>query len=205
MVMRTPMGTPSSPINLLGYQQAQIARLTVTLGVVSFAVALLGSILAWQAWHGLPIHYLPPGGPGLSQPGVIPDTVALDYASRCLRARYTFTPSTIKAAHAEFLTCLHPTLTVTFKAQVEREAMMVKTVQLSTQVAILESTVLKKASDAVTVRLDGQRTIWIGGQQVREEPIQAEMVLVPWITHGLPAGLVVARVNMTPALSASGQ
>jgi hypothetical protein len=53
------------------------------------------------------------------------------------------------------------------------------------------------------VRLDARRTIWIGGQQVRDEPVQADLTVVPWLSSGQPAGLVVARVTMTPVLSAS--
>ena len=83
----------------------------------------------------------PLAGQGSSQPGVIPDAVATDYASRWLTARYTFTPATVKTAHAQILTALHPSLTVAFTAQAEREATLVKEVQLSTQVTITTATV----------------------------------------------------------------
>ena len=77
--------TPSSPpANLWGHLAAKAARLELAVGLLSLAVLLLGGTLAWYAWHGLPVHYIPPGGPGLSQPGVIPDAVATDYASRWL-------------------------------------------------------------------------------------------------------------------------
>ena len=36
-------------------------------------------------------------------------------------------------------------------------------------------------------------------------PLQASITVVPWLSQGHPAGLVVSRVMMTPALSASGQ
>ena len=174
------------------------------MGLLSLTVLLLGGTLAWHAWHGLPVHYIPPGGPGLSQPGVIPDAVATDYASRWLTARYTFTPATVKTAHAQILTALHPSLTVAFTAQAEREATLVKEVQLSTQVMIATATVTRRMPQEVTVRLEARRTIWIGGQQVRDEPVQAELTVVPWLAAGAPAGLVVVRVTMTPTLSASG-
>ena len=197
--------TPSSPpANLWGHLAAKAARLELAVGLLSLTVLLLGGTLAWQAWHGLPVHYIPPGGPGLSQPGVIPDAVATDYASRWLTTRYTFTPATVKAAHAQILTALHPTLTVAFTAQAEREATLVKEVQLSTQVMIATATVTRRMPQEVTVRLEARRTIWIGGQQVRDEPLQAELTVVPWLAAGAPAGLVVVRVTMTPTLSASG-
>ena len=197
--------TPSSPpANLWGHLAAKAARLELAVGLLSLTVLLLGGTLAWYAWHGLPVHYIPPGGPGLSQPGVIPDAVATDYASRWLTTRYTFTPATVKAAHAQILTALHPTLTVAFTAQAEREAALVKEVQLSTQVMIATATVTRRMPQEVTVRLEARRTIWIGGQQVRDEPLQAELTVLPWLAAGAPAGLVVVRVTMTPTLSASG-
>jgi hypothetical protein len=135
---------------------------------------------------------------------VIPDAVATDYAARWLKARYTFTPATVKTAHAEVLTALHPSLMVAFKAQAEREAALVKETQLSTQVAIATAAVTRRTPQEVTVSLDARRTVWIGGQQVREEPLQTEIILVPWLSHGQPVGLVVSRVMITPAFSASG-
>jgi hypothetical protein len=197
--------TPSSPpANLWGHLAAKAARLELAVGLLSLTVVLLGGTLAWYAWHGLPVHYIPPGGPGLSQPGVIPDAVATDYASRWLTARYTFTPATVKAAHAQILTALHPSLTVAFTAQAEREATLVKEAQLSTQVMIATATVTRRMPQEVTVRLEARRTIWIGGQQVRDEPVHADLTVVPWLAAGAPAGLVVVRVTMTPTLSAPG-
>jgi hypothetical protein len=96
-------------------------------------------------------------------------------------------------------------LTVALRAQAEREAALVKEVQLSTQVAIHTAAVTRRMPQEVTVRLEARRTIWIGGQQVRDEPVQAELTVVPWLAAGAPAGLVVARVTMTPVLSASGR
>jgi len=199
------MHPSSPPTNLWGHLTAKAARLEVAVIALSLAVLVLGGTLAWYALTGLPVHYIPPGGPGLSQPGVIPDAVATDYASRWLRSRYTFTPATVKVAHAEILTALHPTLTVAFKAQAEREASLVKEVQMSTQVAISTATVTHRTLQEVTVSLDARRTVWIGGQQVREEPLQAALTVVPWLAHGEPSGLVVSRVTVSPALSASGQ
>ena len=114
--------TPSSPpANLWGHLAAKAARLELAVGLLSLAVLLLGGTLAWYAWHGLPVHYIP-RGPGLSQPGVIPEALATDYASRWLSARYTFTPATVTMAHAQIRLALHPSLTVAFTAQAEREA-----------------------------------------------------------------------------------
>jgi hypothetical protein len=93
------------------------------------------------------------------------------------KSRYTFTPSTLKTAHAEILAALHPSLTVAFKAQAEREAALVKEHQISTQVTINTVTVTRRAPDQITVTLDARRTVWVGGQQVGEEPLQAELTV----------------------------
>ena len=194
----------SPPAHVWGHLAAKSARLELAVGVLSLSVLLLVSVGAWYVLHGIPVHYIPPGGPGLAQPGVIPDAVATDYAARWLTSRYTFTPATIKIAHQEILAALHPSLTVAFKAQAEREAALVKAHQLATQVAITTATVTRRAPEQLTVTLEARRTVWIGGQQVREEPLHAELTVVPWWSQGHPAGLVVSKVVITPALSASG-
>ena len=198
------MTKSSLPVNLWGSLTAKTARLELAVAALSLTVLLLGGTLVWYALHGLPVYYIPPGGPGLAQPGVIGDAVATDYASRWFTARYTFTPATVKMAHADVLAALHPSLTVAFKAQAEREVTLVKEAQLSTQVAITTTAVTRRAPQEVTVSLDARRTIWIGGQQVRDEPVHADITVVPWYSQGHPASLVVARVTITPTLSASG-
>jgi hypothetical protein len=196
------MVTPP-PVHLLGYQQARLARLEVAVGILSLSVLVLVSMGGWYVWQGIPIHYIPPGGAGVSQPGVIPDVVAMDYASRWLTARYTFTPATVKTAHAAMLQALHPTLSVAFQVQATREALLVRDAQLSTQVGIQQALVTQRAGHDVTVHLTALRTIWVGGQQVREEPLHADLTVVPWASPSNPAGLVVARVTIVPAFSAT--
>lgn len=195
----------SPPTHLWGHLTAKSARLELAVGILSLSVLLLGGVIAWHTYRGLPVYYIPPGGPGLAQPGVIPDAVATDYAARWLTARYTFTPTTIQAAHQEILAALHPSLTVAFKAQAEREAALVKEHQMATQVAITTASVTRRTPAQLTVTLEARRTVWIGGQQVRDEPLHAELTVVPWLSQGHPAGLVVSKVMITPALSASGQ
>jgi len=194
----------SPPTHVWGHLTAKSARLELAVGALSLSVLLLVSVGAWYALHGIPVYYIPPGGPGLAQPGVIPDAVATDYAARWLTSRYTFTPATITTAHQAILAALHPSLMVAFKAQTEREAALVKAHQLATQVAITTATVTRRAPEQLTVTLEARRTVWIGGQQVREEPLQAELTVVPWWSQGHPAGLVVSKVGITPALSVSG-
>jgi hypothetical protein len=176
----------TDPVNLWGALAAKIVSQQCVIGCLSLALAFVGGAYAWDTYQGKEVYFVPPGGPGLARPGVIPDAAASDYASRWLMRRYTFTPATIKAAHAEIGATLHPSVTVTFEAQAKREAVMVKETQLATQVQVTETTVSRRAHGQVVVALQGIRTVWIGGQQVREEPIQAEMTLAPWYTGGIP-------------------
>jgi hypothetical protein len=192
------------PVNLWGALTAKLASQQLVMGLLSLAVVVLGSTLAWEHLRGTPMYFIPPGGPGLAQPGVIGDGVATAYASRWLTARYTFTPATLKATHAEIGATLHPSLTLPFEVQAKREAVLVKEAHLATQLQVREATVSRRALGQVTVTLDGIRTVWIGGQQVREEPIKAEMTLAPWYSRGDPVGLVVLQATMTPVLSVSG-
>jgi hypothetical protein len=192
------------PVNLWGALTAKLASQQLVIGLLSLTVVLLGSTLAWEHLRGTPMYFIPPGGPGLAQPGVIGDGVATAYASRWLTARYTFTPATIKATHAEIGATLHPSLTLTFEAQAKREALLVKEAQLATQLQVRGATVSRRTQAHVTVTVDGIRTVWIGGQQVREEVIQAEITVAPWYARGDPAGLLVLRATMTPVLSVSG-
>ena len=164
-MVKTPMSNTTHLPDVLGYAQARIARLELTSGSSASPCWSSAVYLAWYAITGLPVHYIPPGGPGLSRPGIISESVATDFASRVLLARYTFTPATVKAAHAEVLTTLHPSLTVAFKVQAEREVALVKEAKLSSQVMILGATVTRPAASVVTVTLRGTRMIWVGGHR----------------------------------------
>lgn len=159
----------------------------------------------WRTWRGIPIHYVPPGGAGISLPGVIPDSAATDVASRCLVARYTFMPMTIKTLHRDFLLCLHPGLHADFRAKAEKEAMMVKEHQMSGQLAITSATVTQRTTQGITVTLEGLRAVWVGSMEVREEAVKATAVVVPWIAQGHPRGLVLSDLRVTPVLSPHGR
>ena len=56
----------------------------------------------------------------------------------------------------------------------------------------------RRTAQEVTVRLEARRTIWIGGQQVRDEPVHADLTVVPWLAAGHPAGLVVVAGDDDP-------
>ena len=132
---------------------------------------LLGGTLAWYAWHGLPVHYIPPWW-------ARPVTAGGDLGRRRHGLRQPVAhgplhlyPGPRQDGPCPILTALHPSLTVAFTAQAAREVALVKGVRLSTQVMIATATVTRRTPQEVTVRLEARRTIWIGGQQVRDEPV----------------------------------
>src|SRR5215831_19995492 len=156
----------------LGTQQARLLRRDYTVSVLSTVILLLVGLIAYAYWRGLPIHYIPQGGPGISQTGVIPDAMALDYASDCLLLRYTFTAPTFQTKQYAVRRCLYPALLVPFKLQVEAETAWVKKHQLSAQAAIESQAIVQRTAERVTVQLTGTLTLWVGGR-ASEEPLQA--------------------------------
>ena len=198
------MALNDTPANLWGGLTAKVARLELAVGALSLTVLLLGGSVAWSLYQGLPVYFLPPGGPGVARPGVIPDTLATASASHWLERRYTFTPATVKAAHADIQAALHPSLSVAFKAQAEREQALVKEHQLASQLTVDSATVQGREGPNVVVTLVATRAVYIGGRQVREEPVQATLTVAPWPGGGRPSGLAVTQIRITPALTVAG-
>jgi hypothetical protein len=198
------MALNDTPANLWGGLSAKIARLELAVGALSLTVLLLGGSLVWSRYQGLPVYFLPPGGPGVARPGVIPDTLATAYASHWLERRYTFTPATVKAAHADVHVVLHPSLGVAFQAQAEREQALVKEHQLASQLTVDTATVQGREGTSVVVTLAASRAVYIGGRQVRDEPVQATLTVAPWHGGGRPIGLVVSQIRITPTLTVAG-
>src|SRR5215471_20271728 len=156
----------------IGTSHDVVVRLLYAVCVLSTLtlVLVIGILVAY--FRGFPIHYIPQGGPGISEPGVIPETMAVDYASDCLLLRYTFTPATFATKQNAVRRCLHPTLLVPFKVQVEAETAWVKKHLLSAQAAIETTTVVRRTAERITVQLTGTLTVWVGGRS-SEEPLQA--------------------------------
>jgi len=193
----------TTPLDPLGTQQARLLRRDYTVSVLSTVILLLVGLIAYAYWRGLPIHYIPQGGPGISQPGVIPDAMALDYASDCLVLRYTFTPATFQTKQQAMRSCLHPRLLLPFKAQVESETALVKKYQLAAQAAIESQTIVQRTAERVTVQLTGRLTLWVGGRS-SEEPLQATIDVVPWGHEATKDRLVLTRVHMAPEILTLG-
>ncbi len=193
-----------APVDLWGGLTAKVVRLELAVGVLSLTVLLLGGSLAWSRYQGMPVYFIPPGGPGVARPGVLPDLVATDYATQWLERRYTFTPATLKTAHSTIQSTLHPSLLVAFTAQAEREQALVREHQLASQLTVESATVQRRDDARVAVTLTAKRAVYIGGRQVREEPVQATLTVVPWVGSGRPTGLAVAQVQISPAFTVTG-
>ena len=199
------MRLTTTPLNIFGQQQALVIRLVFALVASGVVNVLLGGVCAWQVLHGQAVYFIPPGGPGLAQPGMIPDGAAIDYATRWLETRYTFTPAQLKARQAAIRATLHPRLSVEFDVAAEKEAKLVKDYKLSNRTTVLHADVTHRAGTAVMVTLDALREVMVGDVQTREEPLHGEITVVPWLAHGQAAGMVVVKVTGFVAVSASGQ
>ena len=167
----------SDVVNVWGHKSAQAAYREVAIILLSGVLVLLSIAVLWVVTRERPIYYVPMGGPGIAHAGVIPDDVVVAYATEWLETRYTFQPATVKAKHARILQSLHPRLTVRFPVQAEQEAAMVKEVKLSSQLTVLEAVVYLSTPQApLRVQMTARRTLWIGGQEVRDEAVQAEII-----------------------------
>src|SRR4029450_7758293 len=69
--------------------------------LVSAALVVESLVLGALLLSGLPVYFVPPGGPGIARPGDIPDEAAQDVASRWLQARNGIHPETIYHCHTE--------------------------------------------------------------------------------------------------------
>ena len=185
---------------------AKTVRLEAAVLLLASAVLVLAAVIGWYVVRGVPVHYIPPGGPGLSQPGSIPDAVALDFAGRWLARRYTFLPATLTGAHQEVAATVHPQLGLPLKMQLEREAAWIKEHNVSCQLGIVGAEVVRRTDTTVTVALVAVRRLWVGKQALHDTDVQAELTLQPTVPSALnPSGLLVVQVATGPALTPPGQ
>lgn len=194
-----------APTDLWGHEKAKNLYLVIALCFACVAIAFLAGSAAWERVQGKPVHLVPPGGPGISRPGEIPTSLAIDYAKRWLKDRCNFTPSTVREAHSAILATLYPSQTKQFVFDAEKEARLVKEHKLSSQLVVTQTAVTQRQAERVAVVVDAIRTVWIGSQAVREEVVRAEFLLGIWSAAGVPSGLGPLSVKITPPLSAAGE
>jgi hypothetical protein len=95
---------------------------------------------------------------------------------------------------------LHPTLLAPFRVQAEQERQAIATAELSAQLSIRATQVLRQA-DHRHVTLAALRRVYVGKLPVRDEAVEAVVTLLPVRPSVLnPYGLVVTELRVTPAL-----
>lgn len=178
-------------------------NLWLSMGVPVLALCFLADtgLRVRDALVGVPVHFVPPGGPGVSRPGVIPDASATDYAERWFQERYTFTPETFDQIALHLKANLHPTLSVQWDVQRKDEAKAIKQAKMSSQGTPFHSTIVTRTDTEVTVRVTGIQTVIIGQERVSQETPTVTMVLSPWVSSGTPVGIRPLRFTETSPIT----
>lgn len=167
------------------------------------ALVVLAALLAFMWWRGPLIYYVGEHGPGLVQPGVVPDDMALTFAERWATIRYTFVAKTFKAQVATLLPWVHPSIRAAFQRDADEEEREVKKWDVSSQVTQVQSTVARREGNIFRIVVTGVRTVWIGSSQ-RDEAMRVEVTLLPWRQPKSWGQLIVTRSHFTPLFSAAG-
>jgi hypothetical protein len=155
-------------------------------------------VLRFVFW---PMAFIAPaGGPGFVKEGGADDITINDYAERWYTERWSWRVKTYKLTQERVLLSTHPRSRETVKAEMERDARLVRELNLSMQTVVLEAKILKRTGSMVTVAVKALRTITIGGKEEPEELVEGKLLVVPWTKNGLPYGLVAIPAP-TPALT----
>lgn len=168
------------------------------------ALCVLATLLAVLWWRGPLIYYVGEHGPGLVQPGVVPDDMALTFAERWATVRYTFVAQTFKAQVGKLLPWIHPSIRSRFQRDADEEEREVKKWNVSSQVTRVESAIVKREGNTFRIVVTGTRTVWIGSAPSRDEEMQVEVTLVPWRQPTSLGQLIVTRSHFKPLFSAAG-
>jgi len=188
-----------TPHDLWGTLQARAVRLEAAVALLALATCVLTGLAVWQATRPVPVYYIPTGGgPGLARPGEIPDTLVVDFAQQLVLLLANVMPPTVATVHREVSKYLHPQFLPQFQAQAEREQALIKEQQLSVQLSIREA-VGRTVPPYRQVTIAAIRRVYVGKLPVRDEEVQAEVLLLPVRPSALnPYGLVVTSLHLTP-------
>jgi hypothetical protein len=189
-------------LDLWGTLQAKVIRLEVAVVLFACVVAGLTGLTLWLATRPVPIYYIPASvGPGLLTPGDMPDRLAAEFAQHVVLVLYNITPATVEAAHEAVAKYFHPQLLLAFEVQAERERQAIRDKVISSQLSIRASAVHREGEQR-RVTVSALRRVYVGKLVVRDEEVQAEIVLLPVHPSVLnPYGLVVADLHVTPRLT----
>lgn len=175
-------------------EEKQRTRVSVFTLFLVVAVILLALPQVKELYYGRPIYYIADHGPGVMEPGKVPDGMALKFAKGWIEIRHTYTPETYKTKMAQLGLWLHPKIRLAFKKQIEEELRDVHKWQQSSQAVIGEDglRVVRRAGPLIYVELVGIRSVFLGGR-VREENMRTDMALMPYFPEGYDGRLVVMQ------------
>ena len=156
---------------LFGVGEVRILRLETATGLLALVCVVLSVLVLWQRLSGLPVCYgTAEVAPGLVIPNEVPDAFVKALAEQVVLVLYNITPETAKAAHERVAQLFHPQLLGIFKARSERERVMMREHNLSTQLSI-RNTVVGRFSGGYGARIDALRRVFAGTLPIRDEEI----------------------------------
>jgi hypothetical protein len=184
---------------------AKALRLEAAVFLLAVTTCGLAGLTVWLATRPAPIYYIPAtGGPGLLQPGEVPEALVVEFAQQLVLLLYNITPQTVSTAHREVGKYLHPQLLTSFQAQTEREHALITEQQLSAQLSI-RGAVAQATPSYRQVTIQALRRVYVGTLPVRDEEVQATVTLLPVRPSTLnPYGLVVTGLQVTPLAAPEG-
>ena len=157
--------------DLFGAGEVRILRLETATGLLALACVLLACMLLWQRLSGLPVCYgTAQVAPGLVIPNEVPDAFVKALSEQIALVLYNITPQTAEAAHEKVAQLFHPQLLGIFKARAERERVMLREHNLSTQLSI-RNTVVGKFGGGYGARIDALRRVFAGTLPIRDEEL----------------------------------
>lgn len=188
---------PSKVHEVLGHEgdgEKQATRVNVLTVLLTVAVILLALPHLKTAYYGVPVHYIGRHGPGVAEPGVVDNDMALDFAQRWIEMRHTYTPETYKKKVAKLTKWLHPKIRLKFKKQTEDEFREISKKEQSSQAVIAEDgmQITRRKGNLIFLELVGIRTVFIGGVP-RPENMRTDMAVMPYFADGHAGELVVMQ------------
>ena len=148
--------------DLFGAGEVRMLRLETATGLLALACVLLACMLLWQRLSGLPVCYgTAQVAPGLVIPNEVPDAFVKALSEQIALVLYNITPQTAEAAHEKVAQLFHPQLLGIFQARAERERVMLREHNLSTQLSI-RNTVVGRFGGGYGARIDALRRVFAG-------------------------------------------
>ena len=189
--------------DLFGSGEVRILRLETAAGLLALACLVLSLLVVWQRVSGLPVCYgTAEVAPGLIVPNEVPEAYVKALSEQVVLIRYNITPETAEAAYDRLSPLFHPQLLTIFRAQADRELVMMREHNMSTQISI-RNTVVGRPGGVYAARIDAWRRVFAGSLPIRDEELGALLrfqrvqpsTINPW-------GLAVISLEFTEPLSA---